>query len=148
MRTESISVETFSHQSEDENKVREALLFLFPFPDRISCESIKLFFGAKLDTLRAELTKREEIEKEMAHLGKLIDDENRKRIIENFPRITNGKGTFCLKFDKQTAFSEKRAVFGDFEDCILFRIKINGFSSGLEEYKAFFLKVWSKGLKI
>lgn len=148
MRVESIYVETFSHQSEDESRVREALLFLFPFPDKIRHDCIKLFFGAKLDVLGAELDEREEIKKEMARLRELIDEENRKKIMNNFSRITNGKGTFCLKFDKQAAFAEKKAVFGDFEDCILFRIKIAGFSHGLEDYKALFLNEWSKGLKI
>lgn len=124
-----ISYRVFVYGTENEEKVREAIKTLFPnsSPQTDTTES---YFKNIVLILRDKITKKREI-KEFIKTLKQMDENSKRRLLNELNNKMDDKGNLFLRFDKQ------RAYLGDLKiiehgDSIHVKIKIAAYPAKKE----------------
>ncbi len=118
-----ISLEAFCHETEDQEKVRSALLNLLPPSLRgtnLQTRSFEGSFGNRIISIKADFEKQSEIRDILDFIGPKL----RHFAIDPSPHLTEGN-QFWLRFDKQMAY-DGEIVLGK-DDTIELRGRVAAF---------------------
>lgn len=101
-----ISYRTFVYGTEDEEKVKTTIGYLFsnPLPERRVNED---HFEDEIIVLSEKITKKSRIKEFIKFLNETLSDEDKKTISEELEQRIDDKGNLFLRFDKQQAYDEK-----------------------------------------
>lgn len=101
-----ISYRTFVYGTEEEEKVKTAISYLFSnsLPEKSINED---HFGNKIIVLTDKITKKRTNKDIIAFLNENLSEEDKNTIKNELNRRMDDKGNLFLRFDKQLAFDEK-----------------------------------------
>ena len=103
-----ITAQALVHATEDESKVRKALVNLFPEKthDELRYKSTQLrgHHHNPIIHLEVQLKKPELLALTLKEMGKRLPVEERQHLAETLPSRTNQKGYLFLRFDKQESY--------------------------------------------
>jgi RNA binding exosome subunit len=117
-----ITYRTFVYSTEDEEKVTDAISYIFPKPSPVK-EVNEDHFGNNIIVLRDKISKKRSIKDIINFLNDNLSIDDKNTIKEEHSRRMDEKGNLFLRFDKQEAYDQnlKLTYSGD---AIHIRIKI------------------------
>lgn len=117
-----ISYRTFVYETEDEEKVINAINYLFPnpLPEKIINQD---YFNNNITILSEKITKKRKNRDFVTFLNENLSDKDKQIIKNELSRRMDKKGNFFLRFDKQKAFEEELTLTYS-GDAIHVKIKI------------------------
>ena len=122
----SIKINVFIKEGEDEEKVKQKLLSLIPFSieeSPISKNSATGFNESKITIYEILLEKDRHIKEFLDNLIAKLDDEIKERILQQAESRLDEEGNFFLRFKKDKYMDENKLYLTDQGNC--FHIKIN-----------------------
>lgn len=101
-----ISYRTFVYETEDEEKVINAINYLFPnpLPEKTINQD---YFNDNITILSEKITKKRKNRDFVKFLNENLSDKDKQIIKNELSCRMDKKGNFFLRFDKQKAFEEK-----------------------------------------
>jgi len=104
----SLSFETFSHATEDLNKVLETLMKFIP-PEvlkhiKVSRATLSGHYKNPIEILRINITRSDLIDSTIKKLASMINDSDKRRLAFEVGRRLDKTGRFYIRFDKQQAY--------------------------------------------
>lgn len=125
-----LSYRAFVYSTENEEKVREAVLTLLPTA-QIETEQTEGYYHNPVIILHGKITKKREIKDFLEKLN-LLKPSVKKRILNQLENRMDERGNLFLRFDKQRAFlGELKTV--DHGDAIHIKVKIAAYPARREE---------------
>ena len=125
-----LSYRAFVYSTENEEKVREAVLTLLPTA-QIETEQTEGYYHNPVIILHGKITKKREIKDFMEKLN-LLKPSVKKTILNQLENRMDERGNLFLRFDKQRAFlGELKTV--DHGDAIHIKVKIAAYPARREE---------------
>ncbi len=121
---------TFVYSTEDEDKVTDAVSYLFPEPlfERTVSED---HFENEIIILSERITKKRRINDFVTFLNENLSDDDKETIKSELSRRMDKKGNLFLRFDKQCAFNEELKLTYS-GDAIHVKIKIASYPAKKE----------------
>ena len=125
-----LSYRAFVYSTENEEKVREAVLTLLPTA-QIETEQTEGYYHNPVIILHGKITKKREIKDFLEKLN-LLKPSVKKTILNQLENRMDERGNLFLRFDKQRAFlGELKTV--DHGDAIHIKVKIAAYPARREE---------------
>lgn len=117
-----ITYRTFVYSTEDEEKVTDAISYIFFEPSPVR-EINENHFGNKIIVLSEKISKKRSTRDIASFLNDNLSPEDKNTIKEELNRRMDEKGNLFLRFDKQEAYDQKLKLTYS-GDAIHMRIKI------------------------
>lgn len=124
-----ITFRVFSHATEDEDRVQDALVFIASANHAIDSERIELedigssgYYGEPLHIMSAQITKKNDCMAILEFVRSTLDKADISKLISEINERVDEDCTFYLRFDKQAA-SEGILRINDSSGAIACRIK-------------------------
>ncbi|WXG42883.1 MAG: RNA-binding domain-containing protein [Promethearchaeati archaeon SRVP18_Atabeyarchaeia-1] len=125
-----ISMEVFSHATEEPSKVLKALFSVVPANCRskldVKEEAVRGYFRNPIIIYRAKLPRRQEAEDTFSMLAQGVIDDDKVRLGKEIERRIDDSGKLFLRLDKQAAYMGEIAVRQD-DDTIKMTIRFTGY---------------------
>jgi len=133
-----ISMEVFSHATEEPGKVLKALFSLIPthFRSKVEVkeEAVRGYFKNPIIIYRAKLSNRQEVEDMFSFLVQEVSDGDKARLGREIERRIDDSGKLYLRFDKQAAYRGAMLVRQD-DDTIKLVLRFSGYTSKRDRIK-------------
>ena len=131
-----ISIEVFSHATEEPSKVLKALFSLIPqnYRSRLEVkeEAVRGYFKNPIIIYRAKLTKRQEVDETLSYIAKDEVEDDRVRLGKEIDRRVDDSGKLFLRLDKQAAYAGAISVKQD-DDTIKLVVRFSGYPARKEK---------------
>lgn len=125
-----ISMEVFSHATEEPTKVLKALFSVVPTNCRskldVKEEAVRGYFKNPIIIYRAKLPKRQEAEDTFSLIAQGVIDDDKIRLGKEIERRIDDSGKLFLRLDKQAAYMGMIVVRQD-DDTIKLTIRFSGY---------------------
>ncbi len=99
-----VKATVFCRSTEDPEKVKKALLSLFPFPVDVDVQEIRGMLGNVFYMMSAEVRKKSLARKVWRHVWDKLPEEDREYLRENVEKHVDPIGRLHLRFDKEAAY--------------------------------------------
>ncbi len=122
-----LSLSTIAHSTEDQSKVRAALLNLVPAELRVlhvSSAEAEGHHGNPIVLLSLEIRDRDAAKDAVDYLLRLLPVSDRLRIRDNIDRLYDGRSAVFLRIDKQTAFLNEPRL-SDSDDVVKVKVSLS-----------------------
>jgi len=122
----SVELTTLVHATEDEAKVRKAVLNLFPpgaEPPAFEALSLTGYFGDPLTTLKMTVKNRRPATELLVHVVTRLNSLDQTTLMDELPHRIDETKNLYIRLDKQKAFRGKMAL--DVHDVIRVKAKIH-----------------------
>jgi RNA-binding protein len=136
MQLHNLRLEVFCHETEDERKIREALLFLLPaeLVERddfsVDVSENRGSWGNRIALLSIELKKQKEIQTALDRICVLMGEDVRRDLLTHLGDHVTENCTLIIRFSKQNALNGLLSL--DSKDCIQLRARIASFPAKKE----------------
>jgi RNA binding exosome subunit len=124
-----ISYRVFVYGTENEEKVKEAIITLFPH-SHPETDTIEGYFNNLVLILHHKITKKREI-KEFIKILEKMNEPGKKRLLNELENKMDEKGNLFLRFDKQRAYLGELKII-EHGDAIHVKIKIAAYPAKKE----------------
>lgn len=133
-----ISMEVFSHATEESGKVLKALFSLIPthFRSKVEVkeEAVRGYFKNPIIIYRTKLSNRQEVEDTFSLLVQEISEGDKVRLGREIEHRIDESGKLYLRFDKQAAYRGAMSVRQD-DDTIKLVLRFSGYTSKRDRIK-------------
>lgn len=131
-----ISMEVFSHATEESTRVLKALFSLIPPNCRtkveVKEEAVRGYFKNPIIVFRAKLSRRQEAEDMFQFLAREVPDDDKDRLGKEIGRRIDDSGKLFLRFDKQAAYNGTMSLRQD-DDTIKLVLRFSGYPARREQ---------------
>lgn len=131
-----ISMEVFSHATEEPARVLKALFSLIPQNYRskleVKEEAVRGYFKNPIIIYRAKLSRRQEAEEMLSSIAREVVDDDKVRLGKEIDRRVDDSGKLFLRLDKQAAYAGAISVKQD-DDTIKLVVRFSGYPAKKEK---------------
>ncbi len=127
-----ITGEAFEYSSEDPDKVKQAIDFVFPVEKKLRKERIESYHKVPFYKIIIEVKKQQEIKKLLKHWKGLLSEEDKEKIKKTVRDRVSDEGVLFVRFDKQAAFDKVLRVSYS-GDVIRVTIKLTSYPFSLDK---------------
>jgi hypothetical protein len=131
-----ISMEVFSHATEEPSKVLKALFSLIPqnYRSRLEVkeEAVRGYFKNPIIIYRTKLTRRQEVDETLSFIAKDVVEDDKVRLGKEIDRRVDDSGKLFLRLDKQAAYAGAISVKQD-DDTIKLVVRFSGYPARKEK---------------